>query len=270
MSKEKTSESQKTENKKTEELKSKENKEPKSQENEVEEKKELEAEKKVESSETVNLQDNSDIMLDTENDEEEKKSDKSKKILGISFIVLGVIIISIVVYFLLYPERWRSFTGKTAFVTEESVDMEDELLSTEEKLVEETGFDNSQDNNLNDEQNDDLDEIAKIEDENVAEAVEEKKEEKTIVPDKWGLKLPCFVISHSAYSLEDVAKAQKAQLAQKGFKCGYYYIPDYIPQGKPLYKVYIGPFDSRNDAEKLLASAKKLNSKAYISEVNAE
>lgn len=126
-----------------------------------------------------------------------------------------------------------------------------------------------------DEQEDDiLSKVAEIEDNTKKEEVladkepEVKKETpKKQEANKWGLKLPCFVISHSAYSTEDQAQKIKSELAQKGFRSGYYYIPDFEKGGKPLYKVYVGPFDTRNDAEKLLASVKKEQKGAYVWEV---
>ncbi|HXH17938.1 MAG TPA: SPOR domain-containing protein, partial [Chitinophagales bacterium] len=59
----------------------------------------------------------------------------------------------------------------------------------------------------------------------------------------------------SIVTVSDEAAAQQAAsgLKSQGYSnSGYYYIPDYDPSGKKLYKVYIGPFASVEDAENAL------------------
>ena len=201
-------------------------------------------------------------------DVEDENSDKNKpsKLLGIALISAAVLIILIVVYFFIFPSQWRSLTGQSTYVSDkienadDNLDVVDNIDVIDEKA---TGKENT----------DILDQVAEIDDQNTepesvdtrADIEPVKKEPKAIINSaKWGLQLPCFVISHSAYSTEETAKQIKAKMSQKGFKTGYFYIPDLQPGGKPLFKVFVGPFNSREDAEKILASLKKDNSAAYV------
>jgi hypothetical protein len=88
--------------------------------------------------------------------------------------------------------------------------------------------------------------------------------------DKWGLKRPCYIISYGAFSVESTAQAEVEKLTKSRFETGYFWIPDYVGQGKELYKVYVGPFVTRADAESRLPDVKKKKSKAYIEKLESD
>lgn len=73
-----------------------------------------------------------------------------------------------------------------------------------------------------------------------------------------------YVISYSSVSSEIVAKRTLEELQAKGYNnSGYYYIPDYDPTGKPLFKVYVGPFSSVESLQATLAKVKTISPGAY-------
>jgi cell division septation protein DedD len=81
------------------------------------------------------------------------------------------------------------------------------------------------------------------------------------------LQTPCFIIGYASISSEATAIKTVATLSTKGQKCGYFWIPDYTPGGPQLFKVYIGPFTTRDDAAKELPTIKADVPGAYISEI---
>lgn len=81
---------------------------------------------------------------------------------------------------------------------------------------------------------------------------------------KWGLKPPFTIISYGSFTKEQTAKQQTAKLKGLGYKAGYYWIPDYSPNSKPLFKVYVGPYKNENQANKALPIIQKLMNDAYI------
>ncbi len=81
---------------------------------------------------------------------------------------------------------------------------------------------------------------------------------------KWGLKPPFTIISYGSFTKEQTAKQQSAKLKGLGYKAGYYWIPDYSPNSKPLFKVYVGPYKNENQANKALPTIQKLMNDAYI------
>lgn len=87
--------------------------------------------------------------------------------------------------------------------------------------------------------------------------------------DKWGLRPPAFIISHSAYASEETARQIKEKLMKdNGLNANYFWIPDYVEGGKELYKVYIGPLDSWEEANDFLALIKDdLNTNAYVEKI---
>ncbi|GIV33342.1 MAG: hypothetical protein KatS3mg031_0877 [Chitinophagales bacterium] len=65
----------------------------------------------------------------------------------------------------------------------------------------------------------------------------------TPVRGKW------YVSYYTLSSKEAAAQAVNELKAQGISNCGYYYMPDYTPGAKPLYKVYVGPFSTLEEAE---------------------
>lgn len=93
--------------------------------------------------------------------------------------------------------------------------------------------------------------------------LEEMKEEK-VIESKWGISGPCYLISHSSVKNENLAKRSAKKLTHEGFSTGYYWIPDVDAGGHEFFKVYIGPFNTENEAIDRLADVRKYSKKAYI------
>lgn len=88
--------------------------------------------------------------------------------------------------------------------------------------------------------------------------------------DKWGLKRPCYIVSHSAFRTQKYSKIETAKLKDMGYNAGYYWIPDYRTGGNIFFKVYVGPFNSWQEAEQMLPEVKKLRADAYVMKVWAK
>lgn len=94
-----------------------------------------------------------------------------------------------------------------------------------------------------------------------------EKEDISDPNDKWGLKRPCYIVSHSAFYTEKYSKIETAKLKDMGYNVGYYWIPDYRRGGNTFFKVYFGPFNSWQEAEQMLPEVKKLKADAYVMKV---
>jgi len=74
----------------------------------------------------------------------------------------------------------------------------------------------------------------------------ENKEPKEVLRNYW-------YVSYMSVSQEASAKRAVRELKAEGIEnVGYYYIPDYDPRGKNMYKVYIGPYPSVESAERAI------------------
>lgn len=63
-------------------------------------------------------------------------------------------------------------------------------------------------------------------------------------------KTPFYIISISAVSKKESAIKGALKIQKNKDLGNFLWIPDYNPNGKPLYKVYIGPFVSKMEAQK--------------------
>ena len=84
---------------------------------------------------------------------------------------------------------------------------------------------------------------------------------------KWGITGPCFIISHSSMKSEPLAQRTADKLKNEGFSTGYYWIPDISAGGNEYFKVYVGPFNSEDEAIAKLEDVRKYSSRAYIVEI---
>lgn len=76
---------------------------------------------------------------------------------------------------------------------------------------------------------------------------------------------PCYMIGYAATSQESAAKSIANQLKKSGYNnAGYYWIPEYDPAGKPLYRVYLGCYSLKEAANTALESVRQQNPAAYI------
>lgn len=60
---------------------------------------------------------------------------------------------------------------------------------------------------------------------------------------------PFHIISISAYGKKQPAIDEASKIKNQGLSGNFMWIPDYQQGGKELYKVYIGPFKTRKEAE---------------------
>ena len=165
------------------------------------------------------------------------------------FIIISIIVIligGISIYFYLNPAKWNGFTSaitpgsdttvKGVTDTSAGKDIDSASVDSTAKKMDTTTKNTEPEEDIN----------------------------------KWGLRRPCFVISHSAYTKEPSAEKVTEKLFDMGFNSGYYWIPDYKPGGKKLFKVYVGPYQTRKDAKAMLSAVKKIQPDAYITKVKEE
>lgn len=217
---------------------------------------------------------------------------KSKKILWTSLIVLGGIVLFTAIYFLIFPNQWKSLIGKKAVDTE-IVD-ETDIVTDDAANKTAVGEDSKKANeevkseaNANEESEKDVKadagksakadagKDAKANTENASKDTKVTKETPKTTPEKetpsknatgsnWGLKLPANVISYGSFKEEATAKAEVEKLKGQNLKASYFLMSD-LQKGKPaLYKVYVGPFANAKEAKAKLDAVKKVSDKAFI------
>jgi cell division septation protein DedD len=73
-----------------------------------------------------------------------------------------------------------------------------------------------------------------------------------------------IIISCAAVSSIEAAKKSVGNLKSSGLNAGSFYLPDYQSDAKPLYKVFVGPFNDRVEAQSKLDAVKKFYPEAYV------
>jgi hypothetical protein len=64
------------------------------------------------------------------------------------------------------------------------------------------------------------------------------------------IQTPCWVIIVNTFAVEVQAIKTVAHYAKKGIlKCGYFWAPDYIPGAQGNFKIYLGYFNSSDEAQ---------------------
>ena len=77
---------------------------------------------------------------------------------------------------------------------------------------------------------------------------------------------PTWVISVSSVAKESIAKARTEELRAAGQSADYYWIPDYVDGGNRYFKVFVGPFATKAEAQSYLSNG-GLASDAYVLKV---
>jgi cell division septation protein DedD len=80
------------------------------------------------------------------------------------------------------------------------------------------------------------------------------------------LQRPCWVISITSVAKESIAVARTKELRTAGNTADYYWIPDYVSGGNRYFKVFVGPFTTKADAQNYLSSH-ELTADAYVLKV---
>lgn len=68
----------------------------------------------------------------------------------------------------------------------------------------------------------------------------------------------CYAVPNEAD-----ARALSASIKNRGYGAGYFWIPDYEPEGKKLFRVYAGPYRNKESALAGLVELKKIFRDAY-------
>jgi len=85
---------------------------------------------------------------------------------------------------------------------------------------------------------------------------------------KGDFSLPAYFVACSAVKNESYALKKVSELEAKGFDASYYWIPDFVSNGSPYFKVVIGPFTTRMDAmKKLTPVQERAEFDAYVLEL---
>ena len=94
---------------------------------------------------------------------------------------------------------------------------------------------------------------------------QEKEAIKTkIIRKKGEFELPSWIIAYSANSKKPLANTNYSTLEALGYDAGIYWIPKYFHGGSKMYKVYVGPYKSAQEAESMLSAIKNLQPDAYV------
>ncbi|UTW64590.1 SPOR domain-containing protein [bacterium SCSIO 12741] len=88
-----------------------------------------------------------------------------------------------------------------------------------------------------------------------------------IIRKKGQFEIPCWIIAFSANSKKPLANVNYSELEALGYDAGIYWIPKYFENGKELYKVYVGPYKSPDEAESVLPAIRNMQSDAYIMKI---
>ena len=82
------------------------------------------------------------------------------------------------------------------------------------------------------------------------------------------IQLPAYFVACYAVKTEKTALDKISQLKKNGFDAGYYWIPDFNPQGNEFFKVVIGPFDTQKEAMQTLTPVQeRAEFDAYVLEL---
>ena len=220
----------------------------------------------------------------------EGKTSKKSKLMGIIvaivFIIALVILGSVIMNHISESEKESTEGGATEMPAESS---EYESESSAEETTSESDFgadfDNgetenseavSSTNESNNSKNDLSDDNsfekelneAKVENPKAEPATNEKSALKTkIVRKKGDFEIPCWIIAFSANSKKPIANTNYSTLEALGYDAGIYWIPKYFPSDKELYKVYVGPYKSAEDAQSMLPAIRNLQPDAYVMKI---
>jgi|GEM_PF-2086016 len=97
-----------------------------------------------------------------------------------------------------------------------------------------------------------------------AQKISEQPKQEPVIDTKPVIKQNYF-IDYGMANLEASAQKITDNLKSKGYDAHYYWIPDREKEYIPMYRIYIGPFDSEPLANSILPKLKKMQSTATVS-----
>lgn len=96
----------------------------------------------------------------------------------------------------------------------------------------------------------------------------EKKALSTVIRKKGDFEIPCWIVAFSANDKKPLANMNYSALEALGYDAGIYWIPKYFPGGSEMYKVYVGPYKSPEEAQAILPQIKNLQPDAYVMKID--
>ncbi len=200
-----------------------------------------------------------------------KKKEKKKVRMSLIYTIISLIItISIAGYFV-----YTNFMSDNSTEIQSSIPTSDEAISEEESIASSDDTEATSEGELAEE----TDEIAEEEIQDVVEEAPPKQEppvnkrtlkeespapkkERSVVAQS---EVPNgFIISYSVNSNTSTAETNVLKLQGRGFKAGYYYMPDRDPKNKSLYRVFVGPYNTKAEAWDALSKVSKIEARAFI------
>lgn len=204
----------------------------------------------------------------------EKSSKKSSK-KSVLLVVLLFVLIGITCFYMYTKQpallmSWFPFLEKKEYVSAEEI----QTLKEQENDSESVIF-NELESELEDEIESEIMYDHEAEDEYITEEqiIEEITEVLTTqhktVPAATShnvsqFKTPVWLISYASVSKNTNAITAVKKLREMGNSAGYYWMPDYAENAPQMYKVYIGPFDTKSQAEAHISSIQELEPHAYV------
>ncbi|MBD79443.1 MAG: hypothetical protein CL840_11030 [Crocinitomicaceae bacterium] len=211
------------------------------------------------------------------------KTSKKSKLLGVIVAFIFVIGISFIGYYLITNIMQSEKEGQENTEAPIAVDSEEEDSPHEgnvtlegeqsEEVSEETKDDSElRETTLNEENSIEsevaAEEEAKEDSEPADETVQEKQALSKIIRKKGDFEIPCWIVAFSANNNKPLANMNYSALEALGFDAGIYWIPKYFPDGKSMYKVYVGPYKTPEQAQAILPQIKNLQPDAYVMKID--
>ncbi|MGB0403617.1 MAG: SPOR domain-containing protein [Salibacteraceae bacterium] len=95
-----------------------------------------------------------------------------------------------------------------------------------------------------------------------------KKALSSAIKKKGDFEIPCWIVAFSANNKKPLANMNYSALEALGYDAGIYWIPKYFPGGNEMYKVYVGPYKSPEEAQAILPQIRNLQPDAYIMKID--
>lgn len=129
---------------------------------------------------------------------------------------------------------------------------------------------NSLENEMNESSNENSSDAAS---DNSGQENTEKQEKQAlskVIRKKGDFEIPCWIVAFSANNKKPLANMNYSALEALGFDAGIYWIPKYFPGGQSMYKVYVGPYKTPEEAQAILPQIKNLQPDAYVMKIDEE
>ena len=146
---------------------------------------------------------------------------------------------------------------------EDSESEEDDIRET--SLTEENSLDGEMNGNESESNSEDNSQNANTKENNEKQ---EKQALSKVIRKKGDFEIPCWIVAFSANSDKPLANMNYSALEALGFDAGIYWIPKYFSSGKSLYKVYVGPYKTPEQAQAILPQMKNLQPDAYVMKID--